>query len=169
MNTHYSLEDAAHVVQLALTPIFLLTGLASLLNVFTARQGRVADRVRQLTDSTGRHAGKLAALRRRSHVLDVAVLAASLAGALTCAAVLSLFVGALGITTAGRLLFALFGASVTSTGIALAAFAAETILSSIAVREQVDAATGEAGQGAARGMMDPDAEDRSETAPSGVL
>src|ERR1700753_1853299 len=44
-----SLDSATHLVQLALTPIFLLTGLASLLNVFSTRLGRVADRVDKLT------------------------------------------------------------------------------------------------------------------------
>jgi hypothetical protein len=141
MSANGSLDAAAHVVQLALTPVFLLTGLASLLNVFSARLGRVADRVRSLSADPGRHARQLKALRVRSRVLDVAVLAASLAGALTCLAVLSLFVAALGITTTGHLLFLLFGTAVTCTAVALAAFAAETVLSSIAVREQADAAT----------------------------
>ena len=35
-------EAAAHIVQLALTPVFLLSGIAALLNVFAARLGRVA-------------------------------------------------------------------------------------------------------------------------------
>ncbi|TPG52097.1 DUF2721 domain-containing protein [Sphingomonas glacialis] len=141
MTTHASLDAAAQVVQLALTPVFLLSGLAALLNVFTSRLGRVADRVGKLTEDPGHHARQLAALRRRTHVLDVAVLTASIAGALTCFAVLSLFVGALGMATTGRLLFALFGAAVVFTVVALAAFAAETLLSSVAVREQVDAAS----------------------------
>ena len=85
------LAGAAHVVQLALTPIFLLTGLASLLNLFTTRLGRVADRVDKLADQPASHPRQLARLRLRSIALDGAVLLAALAGALTCCAALTLF------------------------------------------------------------------------------
>ena len=77
------LSGAAHVVQLALTPIFLLTGLASLLNVFTTRLGRVAERVDSLARDAADHPRQLARLRLRSLALDIAVLLATIAGALT--------------------------------------------------------------------------------------
>ena len=38
------LASAAHVIQTALTPVFLLAGLATLFNVFSTRLARVADR-----------------------------------------------------------------------------------------------------------------------------
>jgi uncharacterized protein DUF2721 len=34
-----------HIIRMALTPVFLLSGIATLLNVFSARLARVADRV----------------------------------------------------------------------------------------------------------------------------
>src|SRR5258707_7737770 len=37
--------SVTRVIQLALTPVFLLTAVAALLNVFSTRLGRVADRV----------------------------------------------------------------------------------------------------------------------------
>jgi hypothetical protein len=37
--------DAMRVIQAALTPVFLLAAVAALLNVFSTRLGRVADRV----------------------------------------------------------------------------------------------------------------------------
>jgi len=43
------LDSVAHVIQVALTPIFLLSGIAALLNVFSARLARVADRVDLVT------------------------------------------------------------------------------------------------------------------------
>ena len=43
-----SLDNVIHVIQVALTPVFLLTALAALLNVFSTRLGRVADRVDQV-------------------------------------------------------------------------------------------------------------------------
>jgi hypothetical protein len=66
------LTSAADVVQLALTPIFLLTGLASLLNVFTTGLGRVADRVDRLAGDAAGHSRQLAAFafaRARSTLL----------------------------------------------------------------------------------------------------
>jgi hypothetical protein len=38
------LDSAARVIQTALTPIFLLAGIATLLNVFSTRLARVVDR-----------------------------------------------------------------------------------------------------------------------------
>ena len=42
--------DAAYIIQMALTPVFLLAGTAGLLNVFTVRLARVSDRVNNLFD-----------------------------------------------------------------------------------------------------------------------
>src|ERR1700761_3049542 len=133
-----SLDSAAHVVQLALTPIFLLTGLASLLNVFSTRLGRVADRVDRLTADAEKHPRQLQVLRLRSRILDVAVILAASAGALTCGAAVTLFFGELRNANGGRLLFAFFGGALLLSVLALAAFAVEAILSGRSIREQVD-------------------------------
>jgi hypothetical protein len=44
-NTGSALDTVAHIIQVALTPVFLLSGIATLLNVFSTRLARVADRV----------------------------------------------------------------------------------------------------------------------------
>ena len=95
-----TLEAAAHVVQLALTPVFFLSGIAALLNVFASRLGRVADQTDALARTTkdlGRDARlrRLRRLRLRSRALDFAVVLAALGGAFTCSAVLVLFLGEL--------------------------------------------------------------------------
>ena len=41
-------ETIGHIVQIVLTPVFLLSGIATLLGVFSNRLARVADRVHQL-------------------------------------------------------------------------------------------------------------------------
>ena len=132
------INGAAHVVQLALTPIFLLTGLASLLNVFTTRLGRISDRVDRLAGDAARHPRQLARLRLRSAALDLAVLLAALAGALTCCAALTLFLGALRNAGTGYALFAFFGSALLCAITALAAFGFETVLSGRSVREQAN-------------------------------
>jgi hypothetical protein len=98
-----TVESVAHVIQVALTPVFLLSGIASLLGVLSTRLARVADRVDALAEQL--EAGepidrrklqrRLAYLRRRSHVLDAAVMMGTLGGVATSCAGLLLFVGTL--------------------------------------------------------------------------
>ena len=83
-----SVDSVAHVIQVALTPVFLLSGIASLLGVLSTRLARVADRVDALAEQLeaggpvdGRRLRlRLAYLRRRSHVLDAAVMMGTLGG-----------------------------------------------------------------------------------------
>lgn len=132
-----TLDIAAHVVQLALTPIFLLAGLAQLLNVFTARLGRIADRVYRLAHNPAADCAELDRLKLRSRLLDGAVLLAAFSGALTCCAALTMFLGALRKEDAGRLLYMAFGGALACAIAALVAFSIETILSGKTIRAQV--------------------------------
>lgn len=128
---------AAHIVQLALTPIFLLTGVASLLNVFSTRLGRISDQVDRLMREAEPHPRLLARLRLRSRMLDIAVLLAAIAGGLTCAAALTLFLGEIRSGAAGKLLFGFFGGGLVCAIAALAAFSVEMVLAGRGIREQV--------------------------------
>jgi len=130
-----AIDGAAHVVQLALTPIFLLTGIASLLNVFSTRLGRIADQVDKLDGEEKRSTLRLARLRLRSRALDMAVLLAAVAGALTCAAALTLFVGEIKSADAAKMLFGLFGGALVCSVAALGAFSFEMVLAGRTVRE----------------------------------
>jgi len=130
------LNDAAHVVQVALTPIFFLAGLATLLNVFTVRLGRIADRVDQFSVDQEGHERQLGRLRLRSRLLDGAVLFAALSGALTCLAALTLFVGAVANARAEMFLFGLFGGALICAIAALGLFSIETLLSGQTIREE---------------------------------
>jgi hypothetical protein len=138
-----SLDNVTHVIQVALTPIFLLSGIAALLNVFSTRLGRVADRVDQLATrlqnnvmpQTTDLSSDFAHLRRRSFILDVAVVLGALGGVTACGSTLALFVGALRNTSTASVLFSLFGFPLFCTIAALAAFAVEMILASQGVRD----------------------------------
>jgi hypothetical protein len=133
-----AVDNAAHVVQLALTPIFLLSGVAALLNVFSTRLGRISDQVDKLAGDPAKRPRQLARLRLRSRALDIAVLLAAFAGALTCAAALTLFVGEIKSGGAGRLLFGLFGGALICAIAALGAFGFEMVLAGRGVREKAD-------------------------------
>lgn len=146
-------DDVAHVIQVALAPAFLLTALATLLNVFSTRLGRVADKVDAAAatvlgaDPTEveRISRQLSYLRRRSFVLDVAVVLASLGGIMTGIAVLTLFVGALRDAATASVLFACFGAALVCTVAAVAAFLVEILMAGRGVRHEVDRQKEQAG------------------------
>src|ERR1700758_2779370 len=150
LNQISSLDLVAHIIQVALTPIFLLSGIATLLNVFSTRLGRVADRVDQInkameeadTDECVGLATQLSHLRRRSLALDAAVLLGALGGAATCASVLTLFVGALRDATVASVLFTTFGLAVMCTIGAIGAFTAEMMMAGSGVRAEVAAGRG---------------------------
>lgn len=140
-----SLESIAHIIQVALTPVFLLSGIAALLNVFSTRLGRVADRVDQvaqaLQGADANEAGYLSAqlthLRRRSLWLDAAVVLGTLGGVCTCAATFTLFLGALRDSATAWVLFTLFGLALGCTLGALGAFLAEILLAGRGLRAEV--------------------------------
>ena len=138
--TGNTLDTAAHVVQFALTPIFLLAGIASLLNVFTTRLGRIADRAHQLLRDPRCSRTELRRLNLRSRILDGAVLFAAASGALTCCAALTMFLGALKQVAWGAVLFTAFGGALVCAIAALTAFSIETILSGRTIRDTVDEA-----------------------------
>ena len=136
-----ALDTIAHIIQVALTPVFLLSGIATLLSVFSTRLSRVADRVETVTaalrgaDDAERKAlsAQLADLHRRSVALDVA----AVGGAATCGAVLTLFVGALREATIASVLFGLFGLAVLCALGAIAAFTVEMLLAGTGIRAEV--------------------------------
>jgi hypothetical protein len=143
--TALSLEDTAHIIQLALTPVFLLSGIASLLTVFSNRLARVADKLDKLTDlaadtSTARNCADISQqmgfLRRRSRTLDVAVILGVLAGACTCAATFTLFVGVLRDASTGAVLFIFLGLAIICTLGALGAYLFEMLLASWGIRAE---------------------------------
>jgi hypothetical protein len=141
------LDTVAHIIQLALTPIFLLSGIGALLNVFATRLARVADRVDQISkdiessepEQVAILALQLARLRRRSLALDTAVILAAFGAAATCASVLTLFVGALRDATVASALFATFGLAVACTIGAILAYTAEMLMTGSGVRAEVAA------------------------------
>jgi hypothetical protein len=139
-------DSIAHIIQVALAPAFLLSALATLLNVFSTRLGRISDKVDALSaeaaKATSAEAARLGRrltfLRRRSFVLDLAVVLASLGGGLIGMAVLTLFVGALRDAATASILFACFGAALVCTVAALGAFMAEILMAGHGIRDEVD-------------------------------
>ena len=144
-NTGSALDTIAHIIQVALTPVFLLSGIATLLNVFATRLARVGDKVEAVTkaldDADDEQQRILQALlkilHRRSVALDVAVVLGAIGGAATCGAVLAMFIGALSEETMGAILLGLFGLAVICALLAIIAFTVEMLLAGTGIREEV--------------------------------
>jgi hypothetical protein len=143
--TPTAIDAVVHIIQVSLTPVFLLTGIATLLNVFTTRLGRVADQVDTLSkgiEADPAHQSALMSLRlahlhRRSLFLDAAVVLAATAGASTCVSVLGLFVAEAGGFAVAAVLYVTFGLAIVCILAAIVAYTIEMMLSSRRVREEV--------------------------------
>lgn len=136
------INDLLHVIQVSLTPVFLLSGIAALLNVFAARLARVADKVDQLVDAPDQTAAgsthrRLDMLRRRSVILDAAVVIATIGAISTGVSCLTLFIGALRDSETATVLVLSFGFGVICTIISLLGFLIEAILAGTGIRRQV--------------------------------
>jgi Protein of unknown function (DUF2721) len=91
-----------HAIQLAVAPVFLLTGVGSLLAVLTNRLARIIDRSRTLEEPATRVAGaeqasidaELRLLSRRARLINSAVRMCTIGALLICAVIVTLFVGA---------------------------------------------------------------------------
>jgi hypothetical protein len=102
MQPDVQISAIAHVIQLAIAPVFLLTGIASLLGVLTNRLARVIDRARllegHLPDLTGEFklaaGGDLTMLSRRARHINRAISLCTTAALLVCVVIAVLFVSA---------------------------------------------------------------------------
>lgn len=94
------IETIAHVIQLAVAPVFLLTGIAGMLSVMTNRLSRIVDRARVLelavfdrdADNKQSHA-ELACLSRRARLISTSISLCTLTALLVSAVIAILFLG----------------------------------------------------------------------------
>jgi hypothetical protein len=139
------LDAIAHIIRMALTPVFLLLSLSALLNVFSTRLGLVGDRVEQITkaldtadpDRAAALKGQLLRLYRRTLALDAAVILSAIAKAAICAAVLLLFAGALGDESVGLALLIAFGCAIVCALGAILAYATEMLMAGTGIRAEL--------------------------------
>ncbi len=135
-------DDVAHAIQLALTPVFLLTGIAGILNVMTGRLARIIDRGRQLTEGSRNEASvlpplitiELLSLERRRNVASAAITACTLSALLVCLVTVALFVEALVVIELKWLIGLLFTAASLALVAGLAFFLREVHLATKTVR-----------------------------------
>lgn len=142
-----NIDSAAHLIQVALTPVFMLSGIGTLINIFNTRLARVSDRLEDVNKRLANFSNpnieepadlyytperlkiKQARLARRIFVLDIAIILNGMGGASTCGAAIALFIGSLRDSSTSTWLLTLFGAALACTIAALSAFLVDTIIS----------------------------------------
>jgi hypothetical protein len=135
--------DVAHLIQLAVGPVFLLAGVAATLNVLTSRLGRIVDRARPLeaelavaTDAAERAdlTARLMVMARRARYMNGALTLSTISGFLVAIVVLLLFFRAflradLSVATA-----VVFVAAIVCLALALLSFLVEVRIATATLR-----------------------------------
>jgi hypothetical protein len=97
MQSATDVTTVAHVIQLAVAPVFLLTGIGAILNVITNRLARIVDRSRVLGNSDKQikpaQEEEMAMLTRRTRWVHWAVSLCTISALLICIVIAALFVG----------------------------------------------------------------------------
>jgi hypothetical protein len=137
-----SISDVGRAIQLALGPVFLLTGIAGLLNVMAGRLARIIDRGRTLTE--GGKGGDAVrpdtvqfeqrSLERRRHLASAAITACTLAALLVCVVIAALFVEVMLDAPLQWLIGALFTTATLALVVGLAFFLREVHLATQTIR-----------------------------------
>jgi hypothetical protein len=136
------------VIQLAITPVILISGVGALMLTLTNRMGRVVDRTRTLAgevraakDAERMHLeSQLEILWRRAWLIRRAVMFAGTSMLLACLLVMVIFVDASIERSFGVEIVVLFAASIGSLIAALVAFLRDVVVSLHALRLEVERA-----------------------------
>jgi len=110
------LGDISHTIQLAIAPVFLLTGVGTNLAVLTNRLARIIDRARTLEDRFPQASeleqrqfdSELARLARRAHLINRAITLSTSSALLVCLVIAALFVGSALDLPLGKFIGAMF-------------------------------------------------------------
>jgi hypothetical protein len=134
--------DIAHLIQVALTPIFLMTAVGVTLNVLTNRLARIVDRARNLENSLNRPESvapadahrQLGVLARRSVYINAAITLIIASGLLISLVVVLLFVNAFLRWNLSASIATVFVLSMLSLAASLLAFLIEVRIATKALR-----------------------------------
>ncbi len=134
--------DIAHVIQFAVAPVFLLSGVGVILTVLTNRLGRIVDRGRVLEDRLPSapepaQAGLYTAMQilsRRARLINQAIVLSISCGLLVCLVIVALFVGHfLGLVPSG-IIALLFIVAMLAFIVAFVTFLREVFLATRSLR-----------------------------------
>lgn len=144
--------DIAHLIQIALTPIFLISAIGVTLNVLTSRLARIVDRARKMEetlrvgergeDGQNLHAA-LDVLARRARYINSAITLITLSALFISLVVVMLFVNAFLRWELSVFIASMFVLSMLSLAAALTAFLIEVRIATRTLRIGIEAASRE--------------------------
>jgi hypothetical protein len=133
METH--ITDITRVIQLAVAPVFLITGVGTFINVLNSRLARIIDRRRVLEEIVRRggpllstQEAELPVLARRLRFIYMAILCAVTSALLVCLLVAGAFLGAFMQVDLGEPIAVLFILAMVTLVACLACFLREIFL-----------------------------------------
>jgi len=132
----------AHVIQLAVAPVFLLTGIGAMLSVMTSRLARVVDRARTLerevppggTGADSEVISELSTLSRRAKLIGRSITLCTITALLICAVIAVLFFGAFLQVDTATTVALLFIAAMVAFFLGLLMFLREILLATATLR-----------------------------------
>lgn len=128
-----NLITVSHVIQLAVAPVFLLTGVGAILSVLTGRLGRLVDRFRVLTETTrtlpANQVRELEIIALRAAWVHWAITLCTASALFVAIVIGALFMGAVININPSRLVSIMFIVAMTSLIIGLGCFLREISLS----------------------------------------
>lgn len=150
--TTYAVQsvDIAHLIQVALTPIFLISAIGVTLSVLTNRLARIVDRARAMEDILRRpdhiHVGRdlhsaLSVLARRARFINAAITLITMSALFIAFVVVMLFVNAFLRWDLSAFIACLFIASMLSLCSALLAFLIEVRIATTTLQIGIEAAS----------------------------
>jgi hypothetical protein len=136
------IADIAHTIELAIAPVFLLTGVSSIIGVLSNRLGRIIDRARLLEDrllhATEDEAqlmhDELDVLKRRARLVYRAIALGTTCALLVCIVIATLFGAALFDMTITKVIAAFFIAGMIAMIGALMIFLREVFFATASLR-----------------------------------
>jgi len=142
--------DIAHLIQVALTPIFLISAIGVTLSVLTSRLARIVDRARAMEDrlllpdpprgARDLHAA-LVVLARRARYINAAITLITLAALFIALVVVMLFVNAFLRWDLSAFIACMFILSMLSLAAALTAFLIEVRIATTTLRIGIEQAS----------------------------
>jgi hypothetical protein len=103
METVSSISTVSHVIQLAVAPVFLLSGVGAILAVLINRLGRIIDRYRVLESSNPKNGAgdqsvaqlEMAILSQRARLIHWAISLCTVGALFICIVIATLFIGSM--------------------------------------------------------------------------
>ena len=142
--------DVAHLIQVALTPIFLISAIGVTLNVLTSRLARIVDRARAMENELCRpdyepgardlHAA-LGVMERRARYINTAITLITLSALFIALVVVMLFVNAFAHWDLAAFIAIMFILSMLAFAAALTAFLIEVRIATTTLRIGIEAAS----------------------------